>query len=102
MEQRRKQEALHIWRSLVVESSWPKPDPSADSALSINHALQSTLSQVASTLEDRLNTRKSALHDLKRAQAASALFTALSTLQQRAKYLAWHSLEDAVSGNLRT
>ena len=101
MESRRKQEALHIWRSFVVESSWPKPDPSADSALSINHALQVTLSQVASTLEDRLNARKATLHDLKRSQAATALFTTLSTLQQRAKHFGWHSLEDAASGNLR-
>ena len=80
MTQRKMQEALHTWRSLVVESSWPRPDPSVQSALSINHALQGTLSQVASTLEDRLATRKAALRELRRSEGATALMTKLQTL----------------------
>jgi len=92
MAQRKMQEALHTWRTLVVESSWPRPDPSAESALSINHALQGTLSEVALTLEDRLATRKATLRDLRRSEATTALVTRLSTLQQRAKRVGWHSL----------
>jgi hypothetical protein len=101
MESRRKQEAMHRWRGMVIESKLPRSEPSAGSGMLVNRAMIASLSQVALTLEERLEARKEGFLNLRRSEALAALSVALISAVDRVRHLAWNEVADYAAGGMR-